>query len=74
MCEDTAKGMVAYAAMGTFYRAVRCRQVWFVVVVAVLAASAAQLGLVSDVWAPSKDPPSGKLKIAIYFAQVSPHA
>lgn len=46
-------------------------QVWFLVIAAVLVASACQLGLVSDVWAPSRDPPSGKLKIAIYFAQVS---
>ena len=43
---------------------------WALVAVAELVAAVLQLAVVSDVWMPAALPPSGKLKLAVYFFQV----
>ena len=44
--------------------------VWLGVVVAAVVSAFLQLGLVSDVWFPATDFPSGRLKLVVYFVQV----
>ena len=78
LCGDCAPGFVSAVGSSQCVPARQCDSdiavTWPVIVLAITALAAVQLALVSAVWRPAASPqeyPSGKLKLAVYFAQVS---
>ncbi len=74
LCGDCPSGYVESVGSAVCVEEGQCAKdaavVWSFLVVGLVVAAVLQLAVVSDVWFPSKDAPSARLKLVIYFAQV----
>jgi hypothetical protein len=79
LCGDCAEGFVETVGSAQCTAASQCASdkvvLWSLIAAGELLSAILHLTVVSGVWLPSKQRPSGKMKLAIFFAQVvTPHS